>query len=196
MATIGTILTPLKLSNMFDRYAETVLRDYMEQQERKKGERRKYKITKELPTKEEYAKLRTGRFTTTIGDLLTDAFSEFDNLKDELQDWYDNLPEAFQTGDKGQQLEEAISNLDNISEVEAPQDTEKLSLVHMPILNVSSRADRHSEAVSMLQTIVAWIEELEEDTYDKDIHDDLDQLKQDLEEQLSNAENVDYPGMY
>ena len=34
-------------------------------------------------------------------------------IKDELQDWYDNLPEAFQNGDKGQALEEAISQIDS-----------------------------------------------------------------------------------
>ena len=47
-------------------------------------------------------------------DLVEDAKSEVECLKDELQEWFDNLPENFQQGDKGQQLEEAISALEDL----------------------------------------------------------------------------------
>ena len=40
--------------------------------------------------------------------------SEVESLKDELQDWYDNLPENFQNGDKGSELQEAIEALDSL----------------------------------------------------------------------------------
>jgi hypothetical protein len=37
-----------------------------------------------------------------------------EELKDECQEWYDNLPENFQNGDKGSTLQEAVNALENI----------------------------------------------------------------------------------
>lgn len=34
-----------------------------------------------------------------------------EELRDELQDWYDNLPDAFRDGNKGDQLQQAIDDL-------------------------------------------------------------------------------------
>lgn len=39
---------------------------------------------------------------------------EVEELKDELQDWIDNMPENLQAGSKAQELEEAISLLDDL----------------------------------------------------------------------------------
>ena len=47
---------------------------------------------------------------------VNEATAEVESLKDELQDWYDNLPENFQQGDKGSELEEAISQLGEIQD--------------------------------------------------------------------------------
>lgn len=41
-----------------------------------------------------------------------DASSAGEELRDELQDWLDNLPEGLQGGDRASMLEEAISQLD------------------------------------------------------------------------------------
>lgn len=57
---------------------------------------------------------RADRFANAMS-LVDDAKCEVEALRDELQEWYDNLPENFQQGDKGQQLEEAISNLDEVA---------------------------------------------------------------------------------
>lgn len=54
---------------------------------------------------------RADRFSAAVSDV-EDAKSEAENLRDELQEWYDNLPDALQGGDKGSMLEEAISQLD------------------------------------------------------------------------------------
>jgi hypothetical protein len=48
--------------------------------------------------------------------LVQDAASEVESLKDELQDWYDNLPENFQQGEKGSALEENIDYLDTLQD--------------------------------------------------------------------------------
>lgn len=44
--------------------------------------------------------------------MVEDAKGTAEELRDSLQDWYDNLPEQFQSGDKGDQLESAIQSLD------------------------------------------------------------------------------------
>ena len=52
----------------------------------------------------------------------SDTISEITTLKDEEQEYYDNMPEGLQGGDKGTAAEEAVSNLqeaeDKLQEVE------------------------------------------------------------------------------
>ena len=50
-----------------------------------------------------------------------DAKGIVEELKDEINSWYENLPESFKSGDKGEalqecesQLDEIISNLENV----------------------------------------------------------------------------------
>lgn len=54
---------------------------------------------------------RADRFSDAVS-LVVDAKSEFEALSEELRSWYENLPENFQEGEKGQQLEEAADALD------------------------------------------------------------------------------------
>jgi hypothetical protein len=56
---------------------------------------------------------RSARFEAVQSDV-TDAASEIESLKDELQEWYDNLPENFQNGEKGEQLQSAIDELETL----------------------------------------------------------------------------------
>jgi len=55
---------------------------------------------------------RADRFSNAIG-MVSDAKSEIESLKEELEGWYENLPESFQNGDKGEQLQSAMSELDD-----------------------------------------------------------------------------------
>jgi hypothetical protein len=49
-----------------------------------------------------------------------DCTNTLEELKDELQDWLDNMPENLQGGDKASELEDAISNFDGlIGEIES-----------------------------------------------------------------------------
>ena len=43
--------------------------------------------------------------------IIDDAKSMIESAKDEEQDYFDNMPESFQQGDKGQQAEAAVSAL-------------------------------------------------------------------------------------
>ena len=48
----------------------------------------------------------------TLKGKLNDIQQELEGLRDEEQEYYDNMPESFQMGDKGQAAEEAIGYLD------------------------------------------------------------------------------------
>lgn len=46
---------------------------------------------------------------------LEDANSEIETLKDEEQDYYDNMPESLQGGEKGEKAQSAIDALEEVN---------------------------------------------------------------------------------
>jgi hypothetical protein len=48
--------------------------------------------------------------------LISDAKCIVDDLKGEVEGWYENLPENFQNGEKGEQLQEAMDKLDELAQ--------------------------------------------------------------------------------
>lgn len=66
-------------------------------------------------TKDDLATSRQSRLDS-VASTVTDCAQDVDELKDELQEWFDNLPEQFQSGDKGSELEEAIQQLEEIKD--------------------------------------------------------------------------------
>lgn len=63
-------------------------------------------------TKIEHPTSRADRFAAALGTV-EDGKLDLEELRDELQEWYDNLPENFQDGDKGQEIQEAIDALND-----------------------------------------------------------------------------------
>jgi len=61
--------------------------------------------------KHEPAESRSDRFSEAQS-MIIDAKSEAESLRDELQEWLDNLPENLQSGSKADELQDAISNLE------------------------------------------------------------------------------------
>lgn len=58
-----------------------------------------------------------------LNDRLTDLMSEYESLqaeieevKDEEQNYYDNMPESLQGGEKGSAAEQVVSDLDTVLE--------------------------------------------------------------------------------
>jgi len=135
--------------------------------------------------------------TSTVGALIGDGYSELEGLKDELQEWYDNLPESFQNGSKGEQLQEAIGYLENLIEPSIPGDHDGIAASYTASTKrKKSRADRRDDAVQMLagaqSALQAFLDENEE-------HEDADEIQsliEDLENAISDAENVEFPGMF
>lgn len=50
---------------------------------------------------------------TKIADSLQALKSDVESIQSEEQDAYDNLPESFQDGERGDRMQEAIGNLDD-----------------------------------------------------------------------------------
>jgi hypothetical protein len=45
--------------------------------------------------------------------IIGEAMSRLETVKDEEQDYYDNMPESFQNGEKGERAQQAVDALDN-----------------------------------------------------------------------------------
>lgn len=152
----------------------------------------------------------------SVADAVENGVSELTQLRDELQDWYDNLPENFQSGDKGSQLEEAIGELDdadsfdNSALVDAQDDEGNPAApsslrftFQASTKRRMSRADRCSEATSLLRTALDvvrnWLEAVEYDDdgeADRDVDGEVASACDELENLLDRAEGVSFPGMY
>jgi ferric-dicitrate binding protein FerR (iron transport regulator) len=62
------------------------------------------------------AKSRVERFREAIGYVIS-ASAEMNALKEELENWRDNMPENLQQGEKAEQLQTAIEELEEIVDV-------------------------------------------------------------------------------
>ena len=50
----------------------------------------------------------------TVRGCIESALSELESLRDEMQDWYDGMPEAFQNADKGERVQAAADGLETL----------------------------------------------------------------------------------
>jgi len=57
-------------------------------------------------------KSRATRLSETLD--MSEKIADVEQLKEELEEWLDNLPENLQSSNKAEMLQEAIDNLDNI----------------------------------------------------------------------------------
>jgi hypothetical protein len=139
---------------------------------------------------------------TKIEDAISTAFGIFTELSEEMRDWYDNMPESFQNADKGSTVDESASTLENLSEPSIDDEIRKVletlsDTTSLPLKRRASRADRRDYAVGLLSNSKQTIEDFlgeQDDAYDH--RDNLDTLVNDLDEAISEADNVEFPGMY
>lgn len=61
---------------------------------------------------------------TKLADQLDAIRGEIEALRDEEQEYFNNMPESLQGGDKGQDAEQAVASLDDaINEIESALDS-------------------------------------------------------------------------
>jgi hypothetical protein len=203
MEAADKVVTGISLKKTYGSHAVFVLGGRLEAlpREHKKGAKQKYKVLETLPTTEEFCNLRARKFTTTVDALISDAFGEFESLRDELQDWYDGMPENLQGSQKGEDLQNAIDTLGNLEAPVVPTEVENLETVYIPQEKIDSRPDRRDDAVSKLATAVdvlndAMDDEDSETKYTDEQKEGIQQLIDDLENLASDAESVEFPTMF
>lgn len=151
-----------------------------------------------IPTKGAFDAFLKKAFTSNIGDVLENAKSEVETLRDELQDWYDNLPESFQSGDKGDRLQEAIyslegANADSLDLPDALQD-ERVFFPTSP--DATSRSDRASDAAAAFHAVAEFCQEWIEKNPEHEAKEDVQSFADEVESAAGEVEAAEFPGMY
>ena len=158
-AQIGEAVTSRRLHDWYCRLAGQVLDPGVVRKLNVDSREPVYEIVAKLPSAEEYKGLRDTHFTNTIDELVGDANSIIQDLAGEMRDWHDGMPENLQSGSKGEEVEQAASDLESIDEVDVPESLKEVTMVHLPSRSGGSRCDRLSEAVSMLTAVKEFLEE-------------------------------------
>lgn len=222
----GTVITKIKLRNMYDRWWGEVpeVRDAIESLPRERKKVQKYKVTGTLPTPADYTDLRDKALTRTVSDLCSAAFGELTSLAEEMGELRDSLEENFSSTNRYEMADNACSELENIDEADVPEtvfvDGEDiqiglgdLPLVYLPNLDADSRPRRCSEAIDILQAVIDFVRDFEEDglynneeevaapgayMYNEDggLREEITEWLDELEDAIDRAESVEFPGMF
>lgn len=139
--------------------------------------------------------------TYTIADAAGEAEVIACELRDELQSWFDNLPEPFQNGTRGDALQEAIDQLSEVADcaVDIPSclsdGPEPPTFDHTPLTKKrQSRADRCAVAVDLLRGAAACAREWADERRSKSIEQEelLDAGKVEAEQEAKARARVDW----
>lgn len=114
------------LLSLSEKKTQVAVLSYLKEQlEKRFGDDKQICLVKYEGVKEKKKKVATSRadrFSEAQG-LASDAKSRMEELRDELQNWYDNLPENLQSGSKADTLQSAIDELErcvsSLDEVES-----------------------------------------------------------------------------
>lgn len=96
---------------------------------------------------------KTAPASTDISSAVSDAYSGMEELKDELQNWLDNMPESLRNGSKADELQEAIDAIESVEEINVPDclnDGKDVPSVTYYASKKTSRAGRRDTITSML----------------------------------------------
>lgn len=139
----------------------------------------------------------------TVLGAIEEALSIAEELRDELQDWYDNLPESFQNGDKGSELQEAIDQMEEaISALEDAQGADAEEVHNLPITyqqivypksEYMSRSKRLALSLCALEgvpTDLDWV------LVPEDNESDAEEVLERCTEALDLLQSVSFPRMY
>jgi len=155
-----------------------------------------------------------------VADALDNGKSALEELRDEVREVYDNMPESLQGGDRGQRLEECASILDAVDSCDfcdevtsCEREDDEAARPAIGALKFEmidgrkrrmSRAARRDEAVAMIRGAVEAIEnalaedderEIPDQLY-ADWRDDIDASVDAANQLCDEVESADFPGMY
>ena len=142
--------------------------------------------------------------TSTLGAAIDEALSTAEELRDELQEWKDNLPENLQDGQKADELQEAIDYLEEgISALEEAQGGDD-EILNRNSFNYGSRQYSPSEQRSLgrAKRLASSMEALESasteisDYVEDDEGDEFQTTLDSVQEAIDALSNVNFPGMF
>lgn len=176
----------------------------------RKGKGQRYKVLVSFP--EDVKAFVSAYFQREPLAALDEAFGEVESLREELEEWYGNLPESFQNGDKGEDLQSAISELEGVEDFRGGYKDEDLERLFKLVPDQSvlvypsgpSRSDRCSSACGVFESVMASIDELIEDRKDPnsfavitaDEAEELKSISSSLDDIINTLQSVSFPGMY
>ena len=158
-----------------------------------------------------------------VADALSEAMGEIESLRDEMQDWYDNMPEGLQGGDKGSEVEEcaqtlgafenvtlheALETADEDGKTETGAKSPNVGHLRFDIVRSTkkrqSRNDRRNEATLLLRAACDAVRtEMEATDNDDERLDpyaetraDIDDCLNELDQVADEVDGADFPGMY
>lgn len=133
------------------------------------------------------------KYGTTVGGAVADAFSEFESLREEMQEIVDNMSGAnMEHLPKYETAETAVSELDeHTNEPDVPESLKDLDVEYVAMVNRRkgrgpSRGVRLSNAQAMLAAVLAMLDEKEDE--------DSVALREELSEHSDF--DVEFPGMF
>ena len=143
------------------------------------------------------------RTTESTVSAISDAISDLTSLGEECREIVDNAEGGLRETQRIQTFDETASALENLSEPDVPEVVAELSITYSEQVSTrkgrgESRAVRCSNSVAVLQAaqeaVSVWLEDdANEEHADRD---DVEQLANDLEEIIGEAESCEFPGMF
>lgn len=136
--------------------------------------------------------------TSTLAAAVADALESLHGLGEELQEWYDNMPENFQNGSKGEEVSEAADAIEQLADsIDIPE-----ALLELPVTlpefvskRRKSRADRRDEECMVLGACVeALLAFATEQREQGEATQETDNVIGDIGAVIDEAEGVDFPG--
>lgn len=153
---------------------------------------------------------RTGNLASVVGD----AFGVLQSLRDEMREWADNLENGnLGHTQKCQDVASCADELDNVAddEPEVPASLGDLEVTYTEMVNRRkgrgpSRATQRDNATGMLEAAIQALDALEEQTEEAEtpeneelaeaLEQEIQTLRDELQNVIDTANGAEFPGMY
>lgn len=133
-----------------------------------------------------------------LASAVSDAFGELQALGEEMREAFDNTPESLQQGGAGAARGEAADALENFSEPDVPESVAALSVTitrNQYGRRGPSRSERRDDACAILAAAIEALDSMDDDIPQQQ-KDDGETLRDELDNLQSEAELVEFPGMF
>lgn len=201
MNTIG--IAKLRKTYGYRAHVDRVLtlKGYLKELPRLRGNPHKYEILKPLPGVEEFVATLKTIHTQAAESVIEEAYNDFELLQQEIEQWYDNMPENLQGSLLGETLDNTNTELQDLEKPDIPDAIQTLEVTYIP-MGGDSRADRCADACGSLKAVIRACEKLiavtEANVSEDQAREELEgvqELIDELQEDVDTAEALEFPAM-